>query len=51
MILFAFISGGGVGGHTPVLHPLFAGASLSGLALGILAMLGYEEVEEDSQSD
>ena len=50
-ILFAFIGGGGAQGQTPAHHALFAGASLSGLATGTLAMLGREEVEEDYQSD
>jgi hypothetical protein len=43
--LFALIGGAGGEGHIPLNQALFAGASFSGLAAGILAMLGNEKGE------
>ncbi len=44
-VLFALIGGTGGAGRVPLNHALFAGASFSGLASGILTMLGNEKGE------
>jgi hypothetical protein len=42
-VLFALLGGTGGGGSTPLHHAPFAGASFSGLATGVPALLGNGE--------